>query len=198
MRNYLIATSALVFIITANIAHQGVMKGWEVQIFNTIFDWPHWLKPAMLAITMVGSSWFVAIVATYLLYKKRLSLALQVIIVGLSSYACVEVAKRLIDRPRPFVLLPDIQARELLVNGLGFPSGHTTAVTAIGLLLYRFLPKKYRYLVFIWIGLVGLSRIYLGVHAPLDVIGGFALGIFISQVFITFRPLLSRWSRHLK
>lgn len=180
------------------VAHRGVMTVWEINLFDHIYSWPSALKPLMLFITQAGSSWMIAIVTTYLFYKKRRSLAVQVMIVGLSTYVVVEIAKRLVARPRPYSLLPYVHAREPMVSGYGFPSGHTAAITAVALLLYHFTPKNHRYLAFVWIGLVGLSRIYLGVHAPLDVVGGFCLGFMVLQLFLLTRPSLVKWSKHLK
>ncbi len=82
-------------------------------------------------------------------------------------------------RPRPAELVQTIHQRDLFVSGLGFPSGHTALATVISLVLVPFLPRKWRWLPVVWIGLVGLSRVYLGVHAPLDIVGGFALGLAV-------------------
>src|SRR3989344_3098175 len=196
MKKTLLVLSAFIFGVTAVVAHSGVMTGWEIQFFSAIYTWPIWLLPIMLVITMTGSSWMVASLTTYLLYKKRLSLALQVLLVGMSTYVAAEIAKQIVARPRPFLLLNSVHGREPHITGQGFPSGHTAVVAAIAFLLYQFLPRDRRNLVFAWVGLVALSRIYLGVHAPLDVIGGAALGVVVFQLFLLVKPKLSRWSKH--
>jgi len=112
----------------------------------------------------------------------------KVAIVGLAalfiSNVAVYLLKILIAEPRPFITLPNV---ELLVpeNEIySFPSGHTAssfaAVVVIGL-KYKFniKGKNYRliYPLLAFAGLIGFSRIYIGVHYPLDVIFGAIVGI---------------------
>jgi membrane-associated phospholipid phosphatase len=62
-------------------------------------------------------------------------------------------------------------------GGQAFPSGHTTSVTIVAVLLGAALPRwDVRTLVLVWAITVGLTRVYLGVHWPTDVVGGWLLG----------------------
>lgn len=82
-------------------------------------------------------------------------------------------------RPRPFLILP--QAHLLLSEKTAeyyqaFPSGHTIVFFAISYVVYRF-NKPLGWIFFIASGLIGLVRIYAGVHWPSDVLAGAILGI---------------------
>jgi membrane-associated phospholipid phosphatase len=98
-------------------------------------------------------------------------------------------AKQLVERPRP-----DRPLGLMTENSFSFPSGHTlTATVILGLLAYLLVRVVRSYVARLLILLaavtavllVGLSRVYLGVHYPSDVLGSFALGLFILSVLIT-------------
>jgi len=84
-------------------------------------------------------------------------------------------------RTRPFMSLNIKQ----LVNPLSeksFPSDHTTVVFAASMVVFFYNKKLGAFLLFLAL-LVGLARIYVGVHYPLDVLGGIVVGIFSAGVF---------------
>lgn len=138
-----------------------------------------------LWITILGKGQIVfsvaAIASTFFwLLKKRIYI-LSLWITLLGSELFVFVGKLLIHRSRPGELIPFYQE-----TSLSFPSGHATiAVALYGFLLY-FLWKHFQELKWkstllfagcIIIFLIGLSRIYLGVHYLSDVLGGYLVGL---------------------
>ena len=104
-------------------------------------------------------------------------------------YILNTVIKFLVQRPRPEGI------RLIKETGFSFPSGHAMVSTAFyGYLFYLIyhssLPKKVRVLALFGFALltflIGISRIYLGVHFASDVLAGFALGLAYLILFITF------------
>ena len=70
-------------------------------------------------------------------------------------------------------------------KSFSFVSGHATTSTAVSLLMHLTLKKYYKYtlLFFIWPLLFAYSRIYIGVHFPIDVTVGALLGLLIGYLF---------------
>jgi membrane-associated phospholipid phosphatase len=171
------ATSLILLLASASIALGGA-PGWEHTISKAINGLPDGWSKVMEWITLLGSPWIavVAVVGSFFARFYRLAWRLALSIFG--GYAAAFVVKHVVGRERPFELFSDIHAR-VQETGMGFPSGHTTIATIVMLTFLPYLSMKWRIIVPIVIAAVGFSRIYLGVHLPLDVVGGVALGTAI-------------------
>jgi membrane-associated phospholipid phosphatase len=171
----LVAAIAL-FIVAVMATRDAVYSTLETDILNFIYGWPDWLEPFFLLITQLGSIFMLGALLLIYLYKKHYHIVLRLLLTGTLAYMLAGVAKDLWGRARPFDVIPDIISREFIVRGSGFPSGHMALATALGFTLAHYLPKKFRLPIALLVILIGISRIYLGVHAPLDIVGGFAIG----------------------
>lgn len=152
------------------------MTGWEISLFQSIYNLPDFLRPVFLVITQTGSIYMLGLLLVLYLIKKHHHIVLRLLFTGTLAYLVTGVAKDLWGRARPNEILIDVVNLDYVVRGPGFPSGHTAMAAALALALMHYLPKRYRWIVPVWIVGVGLSRVYLGVHAPLDILGGFAIG----------------------
>lgn len=144
---------------------------------------PAWLQEAVRDITSLGSfsvaGLISVIVVLYLLLNGQRRTALFVAFAVVSGAILSTVLKDLIDRPRP-----DIPSA-IRVFTSSFPSGHATISAVVYLTLgallayispHRRLAAFYLITAVCLTLLVGLSRIYLGLHYPTDVVAGWALG----------------------
>jgi len=177
--------SVLLFAVTAYIASARVLPPWEILLFQYIYVLPDTLRMLVLLLTFFGSTWFffgLTIVTSF--FRRRL--ALELLVTGGLTYLIIQASKVLVGRPRPLELLPDVVSRELFVQGFGFPSGHTAIAATLSLMLALNLPRAWRWLPFVWIPAVAFSRMYLGVHTLLDIVGGFAVGVFVVSVYLLF------------
>lgn len=137
-----------------------------------------------------GFEFLLALLIVIILYahfknKKTLKkFTILALIALLFSGLMVFLLKHLIHEPRPFVSFADVHLLVVEDDPLSFPSGHTTstlAVVTFFILNMKELAKKhYRIidvLLVIFAIAIPFSRIYVGVHYPVDVIAGFIVGI---------------------
>jgi membrane-associated phospholipid phosphatase len=103
------------------------------------------------------------------------------------------VAKVIANQPRPFEYDPRVIPLGHAGGG-GLPSGHTQNAVVIWGYLARLYGKTIGWLIagFLMIG-IPVSRIYLGVHFPSDLAGGYLLGIAILLLFLWLAPRLENW-----
>jgi len=96
----------------------------------------------------------------------------------LNSVCVMGMAKAIVRFPRPWTVIDGLETvRQQTATGYSFPSGHTTsAASAYSAIAIAFKKRWVSILCAIMIALVGLSRLYLCVHWPMDVAGGILIG----------------------
>ena len=147
---------------------------------------------AMQAVSDIGSgvTWWIVLagVSAWLAWNRRARLSLFVIATGVGGSLINALIKSAVNRARP--TFPDPVS---LAAGRSFPSGHTQgAVVGCGILLIVFLPRVIPAVrigvvaaAAIVVGLIGFSRVALGVHYPSDVVGGVLVGLAWLYVMAT-------------
>ncbi len=94
----------------------------------------------------------------------------------LARFVIIDIIRWIWERPRPFV---ENQVNLLLPHELSasFPSGHAAVFFAISTIVYAY-NKKAGILFFVASFLISIARIFVGVHWPLDILGGLIVGMF--------------------
>lgn len=101
---------------------------------------------------------------------------------GIGAVITNLATKNTIRRPRPFEAIDGLLPLIPPPADWSFPSGHTTSSVACGTLLLMHMPKKIGIPSFITGIMISLSRIYVGVHYPSDVLAGAAAGVIAAVV----------------
>ena len=139
----------------------------------------------MIFITSLGNGGMIWIAATILLLipkKTRKAGVMSAVALLGSLIINNNIVKNIVQRPRPFVTFADLQIIIPTPSEFSFPSGHTSSSFAAAAVFYRHLPKKLGIPSVILAGLIGFSRLYVGVHYPTDVIAGVLMGILLSYL----------------
>jgi len=167
---------------------------------------PAWLEQTMIELTALGGYpilvVIVAIVIGFLLVSGKLGPAAFVFLSITSGTLVSHLLKLLYDRPRP-----DIVDHLVSIHTASFPSGHATMSAVVYLTLASLIVRLVEsnvvraYVLGVAIlltFLIGMSRIYLGVHWPSDVLAGWALGVAwasLAWVVVTFlRAWRNEWT----
>jgi len=126
--------------------------------------------------------WFpylvVGLGALFLLFRKSWPEFFLVFFSGGLAVFLDLILKNLVHAPRPFVALTNIHTL-FPETGYAFPSGHATFFAAFSVSIF-FLNKKAGYIFMLFTFLIGLARVIAGVHFPIDILGGFVLGVATS------------------
>lgn len=122
---------------------------------------------------------FLAAAAVLLCFKKTRKAGFTALLAIAIGFICTNlILKNLVSRPRPWLMVEGLTAIVTEKDLNSFPSGHTTAAFAFASALWRTAPDKWmRWTALICAVLMGLSRLYVGVHYPSDVLVGVAVGL---------------------
>jgi glycosyltransferase 2 family protein len=146
---------------------------WELDVVEAATRLPDVVGYPLRAVMQVGTvpaAIAVGLLVWFLVDRWRP--AVTVTVAGLVVWFIVRVAKVVVDRDRP----SGIRIREEH-DTLGFPSGHTAVAVALAVTVAPLVPRRWRWVPYLVAALVGVARLHVGAHFPLDVVGGALIGL---------------------
>lgn len=187
-RSILVVLLVIIFFVLCYLINKNDILVIDKLVYNFICDniMSEDLTPFVKVITHLGGVLFTIIIGIMIfIFGKNIRYFVTFDIVGVTILN--QVVKHIMRRDRPDVL------RLVNESGYSFPSGHSMVSMAlygiIIFLIYKNVKNKYLKITFITllsllIVLIGLSRVYVGVHYVSDVLGGFILGLVYLIIYI--------------
>lgn len=142
-------------------------------------------------LTFMGNEEFYVILIPiiYWMVNKRLGTRFAVLVI-FSTYLN-DFAKAIVSQPRPLPTQVNVLQESY---GGGLPSGHSqNAVVSWGFMAREYPKPWFRWLMGLLIVGIALSRVYLGVHFPHDVLAGWLLGALFLWLYVTVGTQIERW-----
>lgn len=171
------------------------IETWDQRLFLALNDnHAPWLDPVMYWVTDTYF-WYpmyaVLIALVIRAYKKQgvFMVLAAILAVGLADYAASGILKPFFERLRP-CHVADIQKSVFVLRGCGgkygFVSSHASTTFALATSLFVLARGKMNWLFFLfpWAALVAYSRIYVGVHYPLDILAGAGVGVLCAWLIL--------------
>jgi undecaprenyl-diphosphatase len=155
-----------------------------------------WLNPVFEGLSYAGRLgllWVAIALLLCLLYRRWGVLGLTIVAVALADWSAMGL-KALFDRERPPLRYAEPDPLVRTPHDGSFPSGHAATSFAAATILSFAFPRLTPYL-FVLAAAVAWSRVYVGVHYPLDVLGGAVLGALVATAL---RLLVTNRQRSLR
>ena len=161
--------------------------GWDAELYRDVNEVPDALAavltPLSRAFLAGGITVTVLVAFAYVLVRNRSAFPVLIATAAAGvAWLSANLAKAVADRPRPYEVIGHAVLRQQPAHGTSFPSSHTAVALATAIALVPFVARPVAVVGIAYALLVGWSRIYVGVHYPLDVLGGAGIGIAIGGV----------------
>lgn len=155
-------------------AHRHDISSAEERVFRAVNEASDVLAPFVWPVMQLGSLPAVYVAATGRARRAGRDEAVAVAVVGTMVWGGVKLIKPFVGRGRPSDHLARVHVRGHAQTGLGYPSGH--AAVSLTLALAATATTAERRLALLGAAVTGVSRMYVGAHLPLDIVGGAAVG----------------------
>jgi membrane-associated phospholipid phosphatase/predicted Ser/Thr protein kinase len=174
-----LVTALAVLLVSIKLVNRNHIDELEIDAFRLVNDLPSVLYRPLWLVMQLGNVLVVPVVVGVAAFTRRLRLAVNLAVAGFGCYLLAIVVKNLVHRGRPSQYLPGVNLHGPAASGLGYISGHAAVAVALASVASPYLTRRARRVAWTLAVAVCLSRVYVGAHWPLDVIGGAAVGFAV-------------------
>ncbi len=184
-----VGSGAAVLAATTLLALRPGVRAGEEPVFIAFNDLPRGVGLPLVVLMPLGAGVGALVLVGAALLLRRVRLGVAAFAAWGLGRASSAVLKAWVDRPRPSLLINGVTLRQSPPRDLAFPSAHTTGAVALAVVAAWALPRARSPAVGVAV-LVAAARMYVGVHLPLDLLGGAALGLLAGT---TATAAIDRW-----
>ncbi|MDD4237858.1 MAG: phosphatase PAP2 family protein [Desulfotomaculaceae bacterium] len=176
------------------------IRNLDIHGFNFVNQSIHnaFFNVVMPIVSNAGEGGLIWLIVALLLYlfgpKTRRASFLMLLALFITFVVGDEVLKHIFQRPRPFLSLEGVNLLVAPPGSFSFPSGHAASAFAASLVVARKLPRLAWPMLLLAV-IMAFSRVYVGVHYPLDILGGALLGALCARFVLGLEASVYRSSR---
>ncbi len=149
--------------------------------------------PVFQGFAILGIPEFYILVIPLILWCYDRSLGIRILLLLSFSGAVADIGKLIMHTPRPYWVIPEVSAYSHYPS-FGLPSSHAqNAIVFFGLIAAWFRKRLVNLVCILIILLIGLARVFQGVHYPSDIIAGFFLGLLLLFLFLFLEKPVGNW-----
>ncbi len=176
------ACGLVVLVATGVAAHLGHPSVVEVNLFRLINQLPSPLDAPLLGVMQMGALAAVPVIAVAVALAGRYRLSALVAFTGSLAWGAAKFAQYVVDEEAPQLRLSRVVLHGGVAPGLAFPASHVAVAAALTVAATPYLGRSARRLCWLLTITIAVARVYVGVHLPIDVIGGLGLGVAVGSV----------------
>lgn len=178
-----VVVAAAVLLLSASVVHPNLSPAWEQDVFYVVNGLPELLYWPAWVVMQLGNLLVIPAAAIVAGVFRKWWLVVGILLAGVAKLKLALVVKDQWTRERPAAVIDDVVRRgDASAAGEAFVSGHAIIAVALAVLVSPYLSRRWRIAVWCLAAGVGIGRVFVGAHLPLDIVGGGAVGWAVGTV----------------
>jgi undecaprenyl-diphosphatase len=154
----------------------------ELNLFRLVNQLPTATGPPLIGVMQLGALAALPVVVFVCVVTGRARLGRLAVLGGALGWVAAKGLGAVVAQRPPDERVSGVLLHGAVTPGLAFPSTHVAVAAAVATVASPYVSRSVRRTSWLLVGLVALARLYVGAHLPVDVVGGFALGVMVGSL----------------